>query len=170
MTGKREQICARLFAIGQGVHDWTWVQRNVDEIPPHSLPLFGLWDGGQTRVESDTRQMSRALAPFLCEMTPTLAIAVPGTVDNVGAEANELHDALMHAVLSDTQLYALIANKEVRYLDTVVASVKGTEETAITMNLNFALRYHLVPADLPPGILSPDGSGVESPDGSEVIV
>lgn len=151
MTGKREQILARLFVIGSGIHDWSLTGRNLPAIPPDGLPGFVIWDGPQNRLESETRRPAYAMLPFQVEIAPTLAIAFQGEQEIIGAGANALHDELVHAVLSDTDLYSLIDNKQVKYVETEYAILPGAEEPAMALYLNFTLRFTLRPAELGPG-------------------
>lgn len=151
MTGRRESVLARVFAIGEGINTWALTGRNLPAIPPDGLPGFVMWDGGQTIIESKTARQAFGMMPFQVHLAPTLAIAFQGDQETIGAGANELHDTLMHAVLSDTALYQLLENKQVEYLDTDFALLPGTEEPSIALYLHFGMRFVLRPSELGPG-------------------
>lgn len=144
----RESILARLFEIGSDIHEWGLAGRNLPAIPPDSLPAFVMWDGPQSRLETQTAQPAYGLVQFRVEMTPTLAIAFSGDQDTIGSGANALHDELMHAVLSDTELYSLLEHRQVKYIDTDFVVLPNTEEPALALYLNFALRFVLKPSEL----------------------
>lgn len=156
MTGKREAICARLLALGEGLHDWTTRARNVANLSSlDSLPAYVVWDGDQGRDEAAAASINpnspaRRLGPKILVMTPTIVVTVAGPEATVGATANALHDLVVGTILNDAALAALILHDRLDWLGSDYRISAEAGETVIEYAIALSLTYGLQAADLVP--------------------
>jgi hypothetical protein len=155
MTGKREQILARLLKIGEGLHDWSTHGRNIAHLSGlESLPAYVLWDGPQGKDEDAHAALRRnspaqRLGPKIRQMRPIINIGVAGPEETVGTLANEVLERVVGAIMHDGPLAKLILHDRLDWDDDDYSFTSEGGETVIEYKINLVITYVIKPGDLP---------------------
>lgn len=147
---RREQICARLVEIAQGLV--AKVDRNAPEITGRrGEPAIVVWDGEENAVVPSDGRARPANAPSIVEMTPELRVLLGGASEDVGTALNGWRIQVIKAVIADAVSGGLAAivgsNGSVRY-DGLSSGLAAGEQTQAWHGVRFAIRYPLIPAEL----------------------
>lgn len=150
MNDRREQILARLVAIGEALAGIRAAQRNRESVTGRAGPMIVIQDGDEAvslAAAPDARGTIK-LAPALVEMTPEFLILVEANSGDVGTRVNGFRAAAIYAVLNDDALLSITgSNGEIRYEGCTTSNRRG-EKIEGGLALNFAFRYPLKPEEL----------------------
>lgn len=148
MVGKREQIMQRLQVVVGGVSGIvTGDIRNVTAFGDNQLPAASVLEGDE-EVEEDERDFARpSNKPYTVKALPQVYIQAAAGPD-IGTTLNALHDAVIKAVLTDSELNALTLRKNsIRYVghSTKLNAARDMEGVFVPV---FAISYLLKPDEL----------------------
>jgi hypothetical protein len=145
---KREQILQRLVAVAAGVPGIATAIRNRDEISERARPAIAVFDADESADERAEQQGHGGRAPNIVEMTPEVLILLGAAPETVGSALNALRAKLVKAVLTDSQLIALVGpNGRVRYAGCSTHLGHGRSMEGF-MGVHFAFAYVLRPEQL----------------------
>jgi hypothetical protein len=145
---KREAILARLVEIAAAIEGVAVAVRNQDEISERSRPAIAVFDADETVDEAAERQDHPGRAPNIVEMTPEVIILLGAAPETVGSALNALRAKFVKAVLTDSQLIALVgSNGRVRYAGCATHLGHGRSMEGF-MGVQFVFAYVLRPDQL----------------------
>jgi hypothetical protein len=145
---KREAILARLVEIAAAVDGVTTAVRNQDEISERARPAISVFDADESVDERAEQQGHGGRAPNIVEMTPEVLILLGAPPKDVGTALNALRAKLVKAVLTDSQLIALVgSNGRIRYAGCATHLGHGRSMEGF-MGVQFVFAYVLRPDQL----------------------
>jgi hypothetical protein len=145
---KREQILQRLVAVAAAVPGIATAVRNRDEISERARPTIAVFDADESADERAEQQGHGGRAPNIIEMTPEVLILLGAAPETVGSALNALRAKLVKAVLTDSQLIAMVGpNGRVRYAGCSTHLGHGRSMEGF-MGVHFAFVYVLRPEQL----------------------
>jgi hypothetical protein len=145
---KREQILQRLVAVAASVPGVTTAVRNQDEISERARPAIAVFDADESADERAEQQGHGGRAPNIVEMTPEVLILLGAAPETVGSALNALRAKLVKAVLTDSQLIALVgSNGRIRYAGCSTHLGHGRSMEGF-MGVEFVFAYVLRPDQL----------------------
>lgn len=146
MTDRREQICARLVVIAQGIAGISQVARNQLDVT--TKPAIVIWDGDESVDPAGFGRGRPATAPLLVDMNPEMRILASGPSSSLGTTINGLRILVVKAVLADSSLAAIVTPKgEIRYEGCNTELARGRAMQG-ELGLTFAFRYPLIQSEL----------------------
>jgi hypothetical protein len=151
MTDVRENILARLLAIGAGIPNMRSAHRNNVDIPEDQLPAVVVFDGDEDTNDGSDVSMRPANRPTVVQMTPEIHIADQG--DEVTLDIPALRRELIKRVLNDAELNEQIVktgrhgNGAIRYLG-CQTDVVWLRKLHLALRAQFMFKYTLRPDDL----------------------
>jgi len=151
MTDVREDILARLLAIGAAIPNIRSAQRNNVDIPEDQLPAVIIFDGDEETDGGSDLSQRPANAPMVVQMRPEIHIADQG--DEVTLDIPALRRELIKRVLNDTQLNDLIVKTAragggaIRYLG-CQTDVVWLRKLHLALRAQFMFKYALKPWQL----------------------
>jgi len=146
MIDVREQILARLEVTLGAVEVGVKCYRNRTDVPETARPCIILIDGDE---EASAQDLARH-ATFYRRVTagPEIWILI-GLTEGVGSALNALRAKILHALLHDTTLKALLLDDGVVY-DGAHSALEEGRRIEGSMVLRISFTYLLRPSDLAP--------------------
>lgn len=147
MTDIREQMLVRMHEIGFEIEGITLAFRNQDTISETTGDVLAMFDGDEIADENDPK-FRQAGAPRRVLATPEYRILLQGLPEAVGSKLNLYRARLIKAVVLDSQLIALTADRQgARYMG-AASQLKAGRSMQGDMLCVFGLPYYLKPNDL----------------------
>lgn len=144
MADPRELILDRLVEIGAGIEGIVTAKRNIKRPPDELLDAIVVLDADETADQGDpSGRQSHSYRRV--GMTPEIYILAKGKPEEVGTRVNLLRARFVKAVLTDSELIALLgSNGEMRYEGCATALSWGREMIG-DMGVSFTFHYVLRP-------------------------
>ena len=147
MADKREQLLSRLLAIAQSIPGIASAVRNKDEISDKARPAIVILDADEVADDADPASRP-SRAPRRIAMTPEIYLLLGAKPEHVGPEINALRAKFIKAVLTDSELLAIVGtNGDIRYEGCATSLARGRNMEG-EMGISFSLTYVLRPEDL----------------------
>lgn len=155
----REDILARLLAIGAGVSGIEQVARNRGLLTNEKRPAIVVLDGDETpRVSIDTSRIKgnfMLMAPQIVQLRPEIYILPkekrpvnvdPASSKNIGTEANELRIAYLTALWEDETLAMLLGSNGSIVYNGCETDLKSGSAMSGEIRLDLLINYLLMPS------------------------
>ena len=147
MADKREQLLSRLLVVAQSIPGIASAFRNKDEISDKARPAIVILDADETADDADPSHRP-ARSPRRVAMTPEIYLLLGAKPEHVGPEINALRAKFIKAVLTDSELLALVgSNGDIRYEGCATSLARGRNMEG-EMGISFSFSYVLRPEEL----------------------
>ena len=147
MADKRELLLSRLLVVAQGVSGVASAVRNKDEISDKARPAIVILDADEAADDADPSNRP-VRSPRRVAMTPEIYLLLGAKPEHVGPEINALRAKFIKAVLTDSELLAIVgSNGDIRYEGCATSLARGRNMEG-EMGISFSLTYTLRPEDL----------------------
>jgi hypothetical protein len=149
LSTDREPILVRLGEILAGIEGIKAFKRNEPLVDDGNLPGIMLFDGDEVADSEDHSRGRSALVRSRVAMSPEIYLLTSETAEQTGPVLNRLLWRIVHFVMSDAPLKALLVDGQIRY-DGMQTGLALGRSMAGELGIQFTLYRLHDPNQVPP--------------------